>query len=70
MKDIKVLFTACNGLTTPGTIDCLREVDERKITIVGVDVVDVVDVAVDVDVVRRPSACRCGTTPSLCIVQP
>ena len=40
MKDIKVLFTACNGLTTPGTIDCLREVDERKITIVGVDVVE------------------------------
>lgn len=41
MKDLNVLLTACNGLITPSQIDCIREVTERKITIIGVDMSEV-----------------------------
>jgi len=41
MKDITILLTACNGLITPSQIDCMRDVTERKITIIGVDMSDV-----------------------------
>tara|TARA_B100000315_G_C14583973_1_gene591942 strand:+ start:2018 stop:3091 length:1074 start_codon:yes stop_codon:yes gene_type:complete len=38
MKDITTLLTSCNGLTSPGIIDCMKEVEERKINIIGVDI--------------------------------
>jgi carbamoyl-phosphate synthase large subunit len=40
MNDITVLSTACGAMFMPGFFNCLRDNGERKIRIVGVDIVD------------------------------
>ena len=40
MKEITVLSTACGAMFMPGFFNCLKNNGERKIRIVGVDIVD------------------------------